>query len=94
MVYAHVESYAAVKWKWRVELSDEVALNQWHRAPFMAYDLHIERAGERPIALNEWRAAVEATAGVRLFTAAVHTATNPRTGATVSFRAREGDTEF
>ena len=39
----------------------------------MAYDLHIERADETPIALSEWRAAIEATEGVRLFAAAAHT---------------------
>lgn len=62
-------------------------------AHVMAYDLHIERADESPIALNEWRAAVEATEGVRLFAAAAHTITNPKTGELISIGAREGDTE-
>jgi hypothetical protein len=59
----------------------------------MAYDLHIERADETPIALSDWRAAVEATEGVRLFAAAAHTITNPKTGEVISIGAREGDTE-
>lgn len=59
----------------------------------MAYDLHIERADERRIALNEWRDAVKATEGVRLFTAASHTLTIPSTGQVATFRASEGDTE-
>jgi hypothetical protein len=59
----------------------------------MAYDLHIERADESPIALSEWRAAVEATEGVRLFAAAEHTITNPKTGEVISIGARDGDTE-
>jgi hypothetical protein len=59
----------------------------------MAYDLHIERADDSPIALSEWRAAVEATEGVRLFAAAAHTSTNPKTGEVISIGAREGDTE-
>jgi hypothetical protein len=59
----------------------------------MAYDLHIERGDERPIALSEWRAAVEATEGVRLFAAAAHTTTNPKTGEVIRIGAREGDTE-
>jgi len=59
----------------------------------MAYDLHIERADERPIALSEWRGAVEATEGVRLFAAAAHTITNPKTGEVISIGARDGDAE-
>jgi hypothetical protein len=59
----------------------------------MAYDLHIERADESPIALSEWRAAVAATEGVRLFAAATQTITNPKTGEVVNIGAREGDTE-
>lgn len=59
----------------------------------MAYDLHIERADETPISLSEWRAAVEAAEGVRLFAAAAHTITNPKTGEVISIGAREGDVE-
>src|SRR6266516_2740682 len=59
----------------------------------MAYDLHIEREEERPIAVSEWRAAVEAIDGVRLFAAAAHTITNPKTGEVISIGARDGDAE-
>src|SRR5262249_37662394 len=59
----------------------------------MAYDLHIERADESPIALGEWRTAVEAIGGVRLFAPDEHTITNPETGEVISIVAREGDTE-
>ena len=45
------------------------------------------------IALTEWRAAVETTSGVRLFAAAAHTVTNPKTGEVISMGARDGDTE-
>jgi hypothetical protein len=58
----------------------------------MAYDLHIER-NEKPITLREWRSAVEQIEGVRLFAAAAHTVTNPKTGEVISIGAREGDTE-
>ena len=59
----------------------------------MAYYLHIERADESPIAFSEWRDAVEATEGVRLYTAAAHTGINPQTGEVLSMRSGEGDTE-
>jgi len=59
----------------------------------MAYYLHIERADESPIAFSEWRAAVEATEGGRLFAAAAHTGINPKTGEVFSMRTSEGDTE-
>ena len=59
----------------------------------MAYDLHIERADERPIELSEWRTAVEASEGVRLFAPAAHAFTNPKTGEVISIAAREGDAE-
>jgi hypothetical protein len=59
----------------------------------MAYDLHIERANEIPIALSDWRGAVEATEGVRVFAAAAHTITNPKTGEVISIGARDGDAE-
>jgi len=62
-------------------------------AHVMAYDLHIERAGEQPIALSEWCAAIESTDGVRLFVAAAHTITNPKTGEVISIGARDGDAE-
>jgi hypothetical protein len=57
----------------------------------MAYDLHIERVS--PIALSEWRAAVETTEGVRVLAATANTITNPRTGQVISMGARDGDTE-
>lgn len=59
----------------------------------MAYGLHLERPGENPIGMSEWRAAIEATEGVRLFAAATHDITNPNTGEVISFKAREGDAE-
>ena len=59
----------------------------------MAYDLHIERTGGQPIALGEWRAAIESTDGVRWFAAAAHTITNPKTGEVISLAARDGDAE-
>ena len=59
----------------------------------MAYDLHIERTNQEPIALSEWRAVVENTNGVRLFAGAGHTVTNPKTGEVISVGARDGDTE-
>ena len=58
----------------------------------MAYDLHIQRTEQQPIALSEWRAAVDATEGVRLFTAAAHTITN-RLGEVIRVGARDGDAE-
>lgn len=59
----------------------------------MAYELHIERAGDSPIALNEWLEAVATTEGVRLVAEAAHTITNSTTGEVISFPAREGDSE-
>jgi hypothetical protein len=59
----------------------------------MAYDLHIERADASPITLNDWRIAVEATDGVRLFVASAHSVTNPNTGEVISIGASDGDTE-
>ena len=58
----------------------------------MAYSLHLERK-DRPISLSEWRAAVEATDGVRLHDADKHSAANPRTGEKITIRARSGDAE-
>lgn len=62
-------------------------------AHVMAYDLHIERAGENPIALSEWQTAVETTPGVRLFTAAAQTIASPKTGEVISLGTRDGDVE-
>jgi len=65
----------------------------------MAYELHIQRlrrdsvTGKTPIPLEEWRAAVEATEGVRLYTLDAHTITNPTTGEVIEIGAREGDAE-
>jgi hypothetical protein len=65
----------------------------------MAYDLHIERMTEdsqpapHPITLEDWKAAIAATEGVRLFAAEAHAITNPVTGETIRIRAREGDAE-
>jgi hypothetical protein len=63
----------------------------------MAYDLHIERSNDRSnsasITLQEWRAAIDATDGVRLFAAFVHTIKNPKTGAVITVPARDGDAE-
>ena len=59
----------------------------------MAYDLHIARDEDLPIALSEWRAAVESTDGARMFAAAAHTITNPKTGEVISIGARDGDAE-
>ena len=59
----------------------------------MAYDLHIERTDQKPIALSEWRAAVGSTKGVRLLSAAAHTVTNPKPGEVISMGASDGDAE-
>src|SRR6187399_1009918 len=59
----------------------------------MAYCLHIERENEVPIALAEWRAAVEKTEGVRIFALAAHTGINPQTGEILRMQANEGDAE-
>lgn len=59
----------------------------------MAYHLHIERGKENPVALSEWRAAIDGTQDVRLFAAAAHTITNPETKEVISVNSREGDAE-
>jgi hypothetical protein len=65
----------------------------------MAYALHIERPADDPdaqpipIPLEEWRAAIAATPGVRLFAAAEHTWTNPASGQVISIPAHDGDAE-
>ena len=58
----------------------------------MPYSLHLERK-DRKISLSEWRAAVEATDGVRLHNADTHSATNPKTGENITVRAKGGDAE-
>ena len=65
----------------------------------MAYCLHICRPAKHsdsdptPIPLEEWRAAVAATEGVRLFTGKAHKATLPTTGQVIKVSANEGDAE-
>lgn len=59
----------------------------------MAYDLHIERSETNPIALSEWREAIEATEGVRLCAQADRVVVNPRTGETLRVRGNDGDAE-
>lgn len=65
----------------------------------MSYELHITRTGgrmgaeRRLIPFDEWRAAVEATPGVRLFTGDSHRTTNPKTGQLIAIRANPGDAE-
>jgi len=60
----------------------------------MGYDLHIKRNKKRPLTLDEWRAAIETTDGVRLFEGAYHTWTNPQTGELLQLVAKEGDAEM
>ena len=63
----------------------------------MPYCLHISRPTEdpdedlTPIPLEEWRAAVAVTAGVRLFAGKSHIATLPTTGQVIKVSANEGD---
>src|SRR5215203_762642 len=64
----------------------------------MAYELHIERlpinsAEVTPISVENWKAAVLATDGVRLFSAERHSFTNPQAGEVISIQKREGDAE-
>lgn len=59
----------------------------------MAYELHIKRSDENPIALSEWHAAIKATEGTRIITTATHAITNPKTGEVIKVGAREGDAE-
>jgi hypothetical protein len=47
----------------------------------------------RTIPLEEWRAAVAATPGVRLHAAEFHTLTNPTTNQVLRFKVNDGDTE-
>ena len=65
----------------------------------MPYCLHICRpTGDpdedlSPIPLEEWRAAVAVTEGVRLFGGKAHVATVPTTGQVIKISANEGDAE-
>lgn len=65
----------------------------------MGYDLHIERTRKlpdsepTPISIEEWRAAIAVTEGVRLFAGDFHGVRNPKTGQYVGVRARDGDAE-
>ena len=65
----------------------------------MAYELHIERlplsddGGPKPIPLEDWKAAVSATEGVRLCPTEAHSITNSKTGEVISIPTRDGDCE-
>src|SRR5262245_11477107 len=66
----------------------------------MGYDLHIERTRKlpdsepTPISIEEWRAAIAATEGVRLFAGDFHGVRNPwKTGEYLGVRANDGDAE-
>lgn len=64
----------------------------------MAYELHIERRagpdGDRiAIPVDEWKAALTAVAGVRLYAADLYETVNPSTGERIRIPAREGDVE-
>ena len=67
-------------------------------AQFMAYELHIERLGKDkhdeaiPIPLEDWKAAVAATPGVRLCTPGVRKLTTPD-GASINIPVQDGDLE-
>jgi hypothetical protein len=56
----------------------------------MGYEIHIER--DPPLTLDEWKAAVRATEGVRLNDSGA-SATNPRTREVVSIAGVDGDAE-
>jgi len=62
----------------------------------MAYAIHITRRAPDtqilPIALSEWREAVQQTAGVRMADGDFET-TNPKTGETIRFRNAGADAE-
>ena len=68
-------------------------------AHVMAYELHIERLplndeGEpTPIPLDDWKAALSATEGVRLCPPGANTITNPKTGEVISIPRQDGDAE-
>jgi hypothetical protein len=60
----------------------------------MAYALHIERPDDQePISLEEWKAAVNATKGIRLSQAKELTITNPKTQEVITIPVRDGDVE-
>jgi hypothetical protein len=69
------------------------------RVAHVSYSLHIRRPTEdpnedpTPISLEEWRAAVAVTEGVRLFSDKAYTATVPTTGEVIKIIATEGDAE-
>jgi hypothetical protein len=54
----------------------------------MAYEIHIERP--EPLTLAEWKAAVKQQKGLRLDSAGA-SATNPKTGETISIGGTDGD---
>ena len=65
----------------------------------MAYELHIERLplndeGEAtPIPLEDWKAAVLVTEGVRLGAPGANSITNPKTGEVIHIPMQDGDLE-
>lgn len=65
----------------------------------MAYEFHIERLPLNdeceltPIGLEDWKAALSATEGVRLCSPGANTITNPKTGDIISIPRRDGDAE-
>src|SRR5437879_2952304 len=65
---------------------------------FMAYELHIERLGQDkhgeaiPIPLEEWKAVVATTPGVRLCPPGARKLTTPD-GASISIPTQDGDLE-
>jgi hypothetical protein len=69
------------------------------RVAHIPYCLHICRPTEdpnedpTPIPLEEWRAAVAVTEGVRFFSDKTHVATVPTTGQVIKVSANEGDAE-
>jgi hypothetical protein len=65
----------------------------------MAYELHIERRRlaliiqRESIPLDDWKAALSATEGVRLCPPGANIFTNPKTGEIISIPRRDGDAE-
>lgn len=59
----------------------------------MGYSLYIERSNS-PIPTEEWKAAVESTEGLRLASKEAETATNPKTGETISIKMEPCDVEL
>ena len=58
----------------------------------MGYEVHIERDDRTPITLEEWRAAVDTTEGIRLARSAA-CAVNPKTGDKITIPLQPGDAE-